>query len=445
MADTSGVSGKAGGQRGELQLVEKRSKKGIGAVGLLVIAGSLGACSDGSERPVAVVDSAGIEIVTNLPGSIESAETWTLSSEPAIEIGGGLDPEVPLFRVTAVVPLPGNRVAVGTDSPSQVLVFGEDGTVAATLGRQGEGPGEYSSVGSVVLLPGDSLAVWDPDRRRVYVYSAAGGYGREVDLVHVVHQSTRAAGDIRQTTGFTHLLSLDSSSLIVFGEGVTGPNPEPGFFRPEMPAPRITLDGEEITRLGPFPGMVTHVGGPAGPVPAPFGARTYATASGGRLLVGTAETTEFRIYGPDGVLVRIVRWPDQSRAVTGPFLSRWEEMVDAKPDLKGLVEMVPPAETFPAYEGMIPVDGGEILVGEYPGPLGIFPLRRADHGPDFFRPDLRIPGRWWLVFGSRGAVSATLRTPEGFEPYAGSDGLVWGVYSDELDVESVRAYQLLRD
>ncbi len=404
---------------------------------IVVMAG----CREESQRAVTVADSAGVEIITNPPVSIESAETWSLSAEPVVEIGAGTNPEVPLFRVTDVLPLESGRVAVGTDAPPRVVIFEPDGAVAATLGREGEGPGEFFSVGSVVFLPGDSLAVWDPDRRRVSVFTVDGRFARELNLRDIAPMSARGAPDDRTTSGFTHLMASASGWLILFGEGVLSSGPEPAVVRPELPAYRLSRDGEVLARFGPFPGMTTFVGGPPGALPLPLGARTHAATWDNNLVVGTAESTEFRVFAPTGALTRIVRWPERDRAVDGPFLSRWLEMVDARPEMRGLVEAVPRAERFPAYEGLVATGGGEILVGAYPGPLGIWPLRRADHGPEVLRPQIRIPARSWLVFDSAGAITATVRTPEGFEPYAVREGLVWGVYTDEVDVESVRAYR----
>jgi hypothetical protein len=105
-----------------------------------------------------------------------------------------------------------------------------------------------------------------------------------------------------------------------------------------------------------------------------------------------------------------------------------------------------------------PLEGGRVAVGTLtpPRPLvfepdgtlaatvGLVPMRRADHGPEALRPRRAIPGRRWLVFGPDGALTAHVSTPEGFEPYAVREGRMWGVYTDEVDVESIRAYRLKR-
>jgi len=71
-------------------------------------------------------------------------------------------------------------------------------------------------------------------------------------------------------------------------------------------------------------------------------------------------------------------------------------------------------------------------------------MRRQDEMPDLLRPQIRMPRRNWLVFDSTGVFQATFRTPEGLEAYAVRDGLIWGVYTDSLDIESVRAYEITR-
>lgn len=413
------------------------------AVAALVLAG----CGQGADSGApSVRDSAGVEIVTNRPGSVEAAEAWSLSSEPVVEIGAGADPDVALSQVTDVVPLPDGRVAVGTNMPPRALVFEADGSLSTAVGREGEGPGEFSWVASVVELPGDSLAVWDSSRRRISVFTADGALARELDLSDTAPASARAVPDDRVTAGVTHLLPAGSGAMIVWGEGMFGPRPaEATVLRPELPAHRIGPDGEVLATYGPLPGMTILAGGQVGMLPLPFGARTYATTSDGDLVVGTAESTELRVYGPDGALVRVVRWPDRERAVRGDLLARWSEMLDAIPEgLREDVRSMPRPERVPAYEGLVSTDGGEILVGDYSGPLGLLSLRRTDFGPEAFRPERRMPTRRWLVFDGDGTLTARLETPEGFEPCAVRDGRVWGVFSDELDVESVRAYGLLR-
>ncbi len=398
-----------------------------------------GGCAEPRNSLATVVDSAGAAIVSNLPGSLEGTARWSLSTDPVLDIGGGSDPHVPLYRVTAVTPLRSGRVAVGMTTPPQAFVFDEDGVLFGTLGRDGEGPGEFSSVGSVVFLEPDSLAVWDPDRRRVSVFTESGTFQREVDLGVLAPMSSRASSNTQSASGFTHLVPSLPGSVVLFGEAVLGPASDQAISRHEMPAHRIDVSGRLLATYGSFPGLQTSPG-----LVAPFGARTHA--AGGRVLVvGTSEVPEYRVYSPDGRLSRIVRWPDTDRTVRGDYLSRWLAMVrDEDPPVAAYIEAAPRAERVPAYDDLLTSDRGDVLVAEYPGPLGIMPLRRADPAPEAFKPQLRMPARRWLVFDSLGTAKASLDTPVGFEPYALQEEILWGVYTDELDVEAVRAYRVTR-
>lgn len=413
---------------------------------LLFILVALTGCADAT-RPGSVVvrDSAGIRIVENLPGSIEAAEAWTLPDDPVSTIGGGVNPEAPLYHITDIAPLEEARVAVAMNTPPQVHVFADDGVLEATLGRSGAGPGEFRSASSVVPLSSDSVAVWDADRRRISIFDTNSSFVREIDVGDIAPLSARAAPSASFTSGLTRLFDSGPNAFIIFGEGALEPDAPPGISRPSLPSVRISTTGDVLAEFGPLPGMEMVQGGPAGALPLPFGARTDAATSGEMLVVGTGELTQFRVMGADGTLIRIVRWPDHDRTVGGDWLEEWTAMVEAaQPPIRDVVTGSPRRELFPAYDGIITSDEGDVLVGEYAGPIGILPLRRPDEGPEAVWPVRRTRERRWLVFDADGVLTATLPTPEGFAPTVVHDGRVWGVFTDTLDVESVRAYEIVR-
>jgi len=409
--------------------------------GLVLATVVCGACTDASpSETTTVVDSASVRIVTNLPASIEAVEVWSLSTEPVVEIGAGATPDVPLYQVTDVTPLDADRVAVGTNTPPQTLIFGAHGTLAATLGREGEGPGEFATVTSVVPLDGDSVAVWDQNRRRISVFTGDGRYVREVDLSGLALLTPLAAASMDGLTAWTHLLPSAPGSFVLFQVGLTG-DPGPGVIRVEAPSYRITAAGAEQARLGPFPGQeLYHFGaGQGGMYPYPLGAATYGATVGGAFVVGTADAPEYRVFGVTGAPERIVRWPDHDRTVGGPLLAEWTEVratwfASMSAGQREFLDRMPQPERFPAYDGIIAGDGGRVWVGEYVGPLEIpYPPLHV-----------RVPERSWLVFDAAGALTATVRTPMGFQPHAVRDERIWGVFTDELDVESIRAYEVVK-
>lgn len=173
----------------------------------------------------------------------------------------------------------------------------------------------------------------------------------------------------------------------------------------------------------------------------PFGADTYGAASDDALVAGTADASEFRRYGPTGTLERIVRWPDHERTVSGPLLSDWTDFMEdwlasmpagGRRAISEVLDAMPPAEQFPAYDGIVAAESGEVWVGAYAGQLTMPPTPL----------NVRVPARRWLVFSAEGELTASVQTPEGFQPYAVQEDRVWGVFTDEYDTESIRAYEI---
>ncbi len=410
------------------------------AIVVLAVATS-SACQVRPDRAATTeADSAGVTIVTNLPGSMERAPSWSLSAEPVLEIGAEPDGEVTFFRITTVVPLPAGGVAVGTATPAEVRIFSPDGAPRTVLGRQGEGPGEFWTVTSVVPFAGDSMAVWDQNRRRLSLFTAEGSYVRDVGLGDLVVPSPEAVGSALDPAASSTLLPSVPGTFVLFGVGSFGPGV--GLRRVEAPSYRVDRNGGRLGTFGPFPGVESFYSEATGVAPYPFGASTYGATLGDTLVVGTAADPELRFHDSDGRLFRMIRWPDRERAVGGAMLAEWTEWLDAQlaamapadaAGIRSILDQMPPAERFPAYRDVVASDVGELWVGDYPGQLGI---RGLPGDPP------RMPARRWLVFASEGKLVGMVTTPEGFQLHAVHEGRLWGVHTGELDVESVRAYRL---
>ena len=66
-------------------------------------------------------------------------------------------------------------VADGPFSPKpSVRVFGRDGRLIRSIGRVGEGPGEFRSVLGIAQTPDGRIFLQDPGNNRISVYSANG-------------------------------------------------------------------------------------------------------------------------------------------------------------------------------------------------------------------------------------------------------------------------------
>ena len=62
------------------------------------------------------------------------------------------------------------RIFVGDEQDSKINVFSKDGRLRQTIGRWGQGPGEFEELGSLHVGPGDTLYVFDFQLERISAY-----------------------------------------------------------------------------------------------------------------------------------------------------------------------------------------------------------------------------------------------------------------------------------
>jgi len=390
--------------------------KRLGVVLLAVL--SLACAELNPQSGAAVSDSAGIRIVTNTAAQFEEAPHWGLVLD--LELVSTEEDEVTLYRVGAVTPLGGDRIAVLNGGLAEVLVFDREGKLLTCFGGAGDGPGEFRAMASLVQVGPDSIGVYDSRRKRLSVFTAEGKLAREITLDPVPAGSS-----------YEFLLPLASGDFVVFTQG--GLNSErQGVFRAMSESVVIRPDGSVRSSLGQFPGTENFVGRFAGPVL--FGAGTYAATVGNDVIVGTSEEPEIRRYAANGSLKEIIRWPDHDRTVGDARFESYAQAALAtvpeagRSQARQLLEELPRSPREPAYGSLVSSGSGMMWIGAYPG-------------PEVLLPDTRPPASSAVLVDQNGGVVAVVDTPVGFRAEFLGESEVGGVYRDELGVESVRVYR----
>jgi len=381
------------------------------------------ACAEPSSTRVATVtDSAGVTIVSSPAEIIGALAAWNLGETPVLDIRTQ-DGEGPaLFRVSIAVALSEGRTAVGNGGSMEVLIFDTQGELIQVIGGEGQGPGEFGSIKSILELSEDSIGVYDPSLRRFSVFGTDGNLVRSFE--------TR---DLNPPGGSSKILQLPNRELILFGEGGIGS--ELGVHRLSAESFRLSGVGEVLGSMGSFPGSESYVSETGSRGKVFFGAGTFSVTLGDLLAVGLADVPEFRLYGQSGELARVVRWISGGRPVTEEDVARHIDVAaSAVPEaqremVRDVLSSVPHAEATPIYDDLIASDEGDLWVGLYEAPV-------------LTEGVARYARRTWLVFDREGAPRATLETPEGFRLHAVRDGRALGVQMDELGVEYVRAYAI---
>jgi hypothetical protein len=396
----------------------------------LVVIGSavsLIACggSGDNANTFAASDSAGVEIaVSSGPAWVQSIG-WNVDPAPELEIGveEGEEPYM-LSRVFDALRLPDGRILVGNSSTSEIRVFDREGKFVKSVGRKGNGPGEFGELSSVRFwrLQDGTLLGYDGGNLRVHVFDSTFAYQRTVRI-----ESTREG--------------LRAFLQGVFGDGswqmlalVPELKNEPGtYLRSAQQFVRFNADGTPDTTLRRVEGRTrfVHQFGSITHFPyVPFTAEPFATAAGEQLWVVDGGGTELEQRSMKGDLVRVIRIQrDVPR--TADVYARYVESSLATMDSTRRAQYAhfyglnhPMPDRIPAYQAMLVDATSHVWLERYRLP--------GDTMPSW---DVVAPNGRWL---GAVAVPPRLRVMQ-----VGAD-FVLGRHLDSLGVERVRVHPLSR-
>lgn len=393
---------------------------------LVIGSGFLAGCGSdsGAAGTFAVRDSAGIRIAESSAPLWGEGESWRLSDEPAVEIGV-LDgePEYQLYQADDGARLRDGRIVVGNAGTHELRIYDSDGAYLGSSGREGEGPGEFGSMGLLEVLAGDSVLTWDWQNNRAQVFDPQIEFVRSFRL---------GSGDSESGLPPAPVAALPDGTLLTRERRVFMPGDDMGVSRDSILYFHHDATGALIDTIARFPSAEYYASSPAegamSVTPLPFGLSPRFAASGDGFYFGASDAYEIGYYRMDGALTRLIRLPRPTLQVTANDRERYaEERLEAasenwRPTLQRMLDEMPFPEAMPAYSDIRADAEGNLWVGEY--------RRPGDEQPR------------WNVFDPDGRWLGSLETPPRFEIYEIGADYVLGRHSDELDVESVRLYDL---
>ncbi|HUF69780.1 MAG TPA: hypothetical protein VMM79_14145 [Longimicrobiales bacterium] len=395
---------------------------GVGIMGVACILGS--SCDSGAVRSTAVVrDSAGIRIVENTAPLCQTDEVWSIAPEPLVDIGHVDDPEQQLFRVSAATRLSDGRIVIGNSGSSQLRFYDASGNHLMDVGRQGRGPGEFQYVGRPVRGTDDTLHV-QGGFNRVLTFDADGNFVRETPAGYM---------GLFERPWLTEggRLMPDRTWLLWLYENVMD-RPQ-GAYRPILGFIRFDPATGAQDTLGWFrSGMHEQVGEETRWVA--FSPNSTAGWSSRHMYAGDSRTWSIHAYGWDGRLSHIVRMDTQPQPVTAEmkdeFRRSFLDRVASDPRQAANMAMyertmanLPWAETLPAWRDLRGDEAGNLWVSEDAG-------TGASTNWNVFGPD----GQWLTPIG----------LPDGVRILELGDDYLLGLWLDELDIEHVRMYDIVK-
>ena len=402
---------------------------------LLSVVMLLAACTETADPGGATSvarDSAGVRIVESAAPAWSDESSWRLSDAPLLDIGRLEGPDATqFFQVSAGTRLSDGSFVLGSFGSHDLRRFTADGVHLWTVGREGEGPGEFAGLMQVAAGPGDTILTYDFRQRRI---SRFGPDGTFLD-------ARPLEGPSEGGFAFVESLLPDGRTVFtfrVFG-GADGPPPEGEIRRDTIGVHVSGLPGDSTRELGRFPGPEMVVlnsgeteGGFSMTISSPaFGRSTEIAAGSSEVWVGDTDRFEIRRYALDGRLEAIVRRTYEPPVVDDALVGRAmeEELRGADDDnerrmIRRRWEEIPLPSTLPAYESLAVDREGNLWVQQYEIP--------------------GAPERIWSVFSADGVWLGDVKFPDRFRPLEIGDDYVLGRFGDELDVEHVQIWELVK-
>lgn len=373
--------------------------------------------ADPGDPAFALRDSAGVVIAENADPDPPS---WSLDQAPVVDLAGDEEGHEPFFRLRSVTALADGGMAV-VNADTEIRFYDPDGGLAAVVGREGEGPGEFRFLTWLEPLPGDTLAAFDHSLRRVSFLDPGRGFVRSVRIELPRPEAPREPYffTMGSTLGMLHDRTVVGSGRnYVRLEGRPGHRVARGRFV-RVDTAGAVLDTLGTFRMGEF--WERRQGERPGIASVPFPGITRIEIAGDRILVSEGPARRVDVYAPDGGLLRSIRELRPLRPVTPEDLEAWRRE-RAEGDGPGPPPSDAPApDSFPAYGSISVDDRDRLWVAEFPRP--------ADRGRD------------WRVFDPDGRLLGRLHTPHRFSLHDIRGDRLYGIWYDEVDVPHLRVYR----
>ena len=166
----------------------------------------------------------------------------------------------------------------------------------------------------------------------------------------------------------------------------------------------------------------------------PYGRIPVATVQGNRWYYGSGESWEIEVYAPDGALTHLFRRDEPNQPVTKEMEDEYREPEsDSDSDtpteiaaaISRLRASVTIPETMPAYESFIASEDGSLWAEN-------FTYATSDEQQS------------WAVFRDDGRYLGEVDTPMGAQVTHIGDDFVLVIWEDELEVQQVQMYELIK-
>lgn len=362
--------------------------------------------------------------------TIADADQWIVG-DCSLEVGSGTDAAEQFQTVTRAYRV-ADGLVIADGRALELRFFDEAGAHVTTVGRPGEGPGEFRRFTSLWLTDGDSIMIHDARNARVTVFTPDGVIDRMI--------STR---DVPGMTAASAMGYLNDRLLVQFVS--PAPIDWPSEYRRDTLVVRVTApDWSESQDLLVVPSEERYVqidpgSGTIGAIYRPrFAYGTDVALWAGKIAYGTQERYEITLLDPNTGATLLLRVTDRpslplDAPIVKEYLAKVEAELGAGSELLAAIkrghESLPPDHGVPAYSGFLVGGDGNLWVRDLPDPT----------------VDAEIQRETWTVFSQGGVAEAIIALAPGFRLLDATNDEVVGRRVTELGVQFAQVCAIRKD
>jgi hypothetical protein len=349
-------------------------------------------------------------------------------STPAIDIHGETEDSDPLLAYpVAATRLSSGTIIVADAMTASVRYFDTTGHLVRSVGRRGEGPGEFQAIGWLGQCAEDTVFVWDFMQARVTVLNADGTVSRMYRLPADPDGSPPSTIGCNRHGVFAVLGAPDIVPGDLRARASRGEDEQFADFNAQLSvADAAGNTVREVGSVGAGEFVIT-----GGFLPRPLGRRTVLAVSDRYLFVGTADSGTVDAYTVDGEFARTVSTESPRRLTTDAHHERaaaglvaWVAEASIRDAMRRRFLRIPRPEYLPHYSAL------------FADPAGYLWAQLSAPGD----------GETWLrvIDAARGEVRADLHLPlETRVLDVGADYVI-GTYEDQSGEPHVVLYRMTR-
>ena len=354
-------------------------------------------------------------------------QRWIVDDKPILDVRGVNDAGAIVFgSANWATRLPNGTVVIADASGPAVHFIDAAGKLIKSVGRSGQGPGDFRTVTWVGHCAADSVFAWDFAQMRVTTYDVAGNLGRTFAF------GTRGGANTSTSCNPRGMLFAFAAPHRLPPRTPPDPNAKYVIVGAAATPVVVAVGGDTIIKLGevPYGEMLSGmVNGRAGGLQRPLGGTTAYALGVDRLYIGITDSSSVAIYGLDGKRTGTIPVPMADRSPTAEQYAAAAEIPLAivpapmRDAYRAFVLSAPPPSRLPPFSKLF-VDAANLLWVQVSSP-----------GEKSTR---------FRVFGADGKAAAQVEIGANVEVFEIGTGYLLGARTDADDEPHLTVYKLTR-